>query len=472
MKPMEKMKLKRMGGFLAALLVAVAVQAQVKPLHQLQQEVEDLRFGLFTHFGVPTYVEADWSDPDQAATIIDAPKLDCRQWAKAAKSAHMAYGCLSVKHHNGLCLWDSHTTDYTIMHSRFGRDIVKEYCEAFRKEGLKVVFHFSILDTHHRLRPHLITQKKIEMVKQQLEELLTNYGEVTAILFDGWDAPWSRSSYEEVSFPEIYKLVKSLQPNCLVIDMNSHKYPREELFYSDIKFYEQGAGQFIDAATNKLPAMACLPLQRTWFWKESMPTDTLRSAKQLVEEILIPYGKAHCSFVLNAAPNRDGLIDNNALQTLKEIGALCAKDVKNTYPVPVCEAPIVGRNLALGMPAEASWSYDICIMDFANDNDYKTAWYGMPEVKNPYWEVDLGRDCVADKVVLTEPAKNRVIQAYRIECKTMQGNWETIFEGETTTKNRVKIHTFPARMMAKVRVTITQYSGYPGIAELGVYQPL
>ena len=198
----------------------------------------------------------------------------------------------------------------------------------------------------------------------------------------------------------------------------------------------------------------------------------MRSAKQLVEKILIPYGKAHCSFVLNAAPNRDGLIDNNALQTLKEIGALCAKDVKNTYPVPVCEAPIVGRNLALGMPAEASWSYDICIMDFANDNDYKTAWYGMPEVKNPYWEVDLGRDCVADKVVLTEPAKNRVIQAYRIECKTMQGNWETIFEGETTTQNRVKIHTFPARMMAKVRVTITQYSGYPGIAELGVYQPL
>ena len=96
----------------------------------------------------------------------------------------------------------------------------------------------------------------------------------------------------------------------------------------------------------------------------------------------------------------------------------------------------------------------------------------MPEVKNPYWEVDLGRDCVADKVVLTEPAKNRVIQAYRIECKTMQGNWETIFEGETTTQNRVKIHTFPARMMAKVRVTITQCSGYPGIAELGVYQPL
>lgn len=80
------------------------------------------------------------------------------------------------------------------------------------------------------------------MVKAQLTELLTKYGEITALIIDGWDAPWSRISYDEIPFEEIYGLIKSLQPNCLVMDLNAAKYPTEGLFYMDIKSYEQGAG--------------------------------------------------------------------------------------------------------------------------------------------------------------------------------------------------------------------------------------
>ena len=451
-----------------ALLAVAAVSAQEKSLHQVQQEFEDLKFGMFNHYAIPTYQEADWSDPEQSPEIIDAPKFDCNQWARAAKAAHMTFGCLSVKHHNGLCMWDTKTTDYNVMNSRLGRDVVKEYCEAFRKQGMKVMFHFSILDTHHRLRPHKITPALIEMTKQQITELLTQYGDVAVMMFDGWEAPWGRISYDEVSFPEIYKLIKQLQPNCLVIDMNSHKYPREALFYSDIKFYEQGAGQMISTETNTLPAMACLPMQRTWFWKESMPTDKMRDAKEFVEKVLIPYNEAHCCFVLNAAPNRDGLIDDNAVAELKKIGKLW-KD-GGSIPLPECEAPITQKNIAKNMPSESSWSDDTSIMDYANDDNYSSAWVSFPSVKEPWWEVELGYNQAFDMVVLTEP-QGGVIQEYRIEYRTVGGEWKTLFEGAAPTQSRVKIHRFPAVVGANVRVTITKSNAAPAIAELGVYRP-
>ena len=454
---------------LLALTTATWSMAQQKSLHQLQQEFEDLKFGMFTHFAIPTYQEADWSDPEQSPEIIDAPRLDCNQWARVAKMANMSYGVLSVKHHNGLCMWNTATTDYSVMNSRLGRDVVKEYCDAFRKQGLKVMFHFSILDTHHRLRPHKITPELIAMTKQQITELLTNYGEVTAFMFDGWEAPWGRISYEDVSFPEIYKLIKTLQPNCLVIDMNSHKYPREALFYSDIKFYEQGAGQMISTETNRLPAMACLPLQRTWFWKESMPTDKMRDAKTFVENVLIPYNNAYCSFVLNAAPNRDGLIDDNAVEELKKIGEIWKKTP--SLPIPECEAPIVQKNIAKFKPSESSWSDDMQIMDYANDDDFSSAWYSFYKVEKPFWEVELGYNHPVNMIVLTEP-KGGVIQEYRLEYRTTTGHWKTLFEGAAPTQSRVKIHRFPTVLAGFVRITVTRSTEPPAIAELGVYQPL
>lgn len=450
------------------LMAAAPMNAQTKSLHQLQQEFEDLRFGMFTHFALGTYQEADWANPETPLSVIDAPKLDCNQWAEAAQSAKMSYGCLSVKHHNGLCMWATRTTDYNIMNSALGRDVVKEYCEAFRKKGMKVMFHFSILDVHHDLRPHKITSAHIEMTKRQISELLTNYGEVTAIMFDGWEAPWGRISYDDIPFTDIYTLVKSLQPNCLVIDMNSHKYPREELFYSDIKFYEQGAGQKISTDENHLPAMACLPMQRTWFWKESMPTDELLSPENFVKNTLEPYNKAHCSFVLNAAPNRDGLIDDNAVAVLKKIGHLWTDTER--YSVPECAAPIVQKNIALNRPCNSSWSDDTALMDLANDDNFSSAWCSHPSIENPYWEVELGQQQAFDMIVVTEP-RGGILQEYRLEYRE-NGVWKTIFFGEVPTQSRVKTHRFATVKGDRVRITVTKSNGAPSIAELGVYQPL
>lgn len=434
-----------------------------KSLAQLQQEFVDLRFGMFIHYNIPTYADQDWADPDASPALFNPSRLNCDSWAKAARAANMTYGCLTTKHHSGFAIWNTKTTPYNVMNSPLKRDVVKEYADAFRANGLKVMLYYSILDTHHKLRPGHITRAHIDMVKAQLTELLTNYGDITALIIDGWDAPWSRISYDDIPFEEIYTLIKTLQPNCLVMDLNAAKYPAEALYYTDIKSYEQGAGQHISKEANKLPALSCLPLQASWFWKSGFPTEAIKDVNVLVKDNLVPFNQAHCNFILNVAPNRDGLIDDNALAGLKEIGKLW-KHEGPLSPLPASDAPIISPNIAKGQPANASWSNDMWIMDFANDDDFSTGWTSNSTVKAPWYEVALDKDRSFNMVVIAEHQPN--IRQYKLEYE-LNGVWKTIFAGENA--NKIKIHRFDRVWGGKVRILVERFSSAPVIMEFGVY---
>lgn len=452
-------------GLLCSLGISAYAQSNkpVKTLAQLQQEFVDLRFGMFIHFNIPTYMNQDWADPEASPAIFNPTKLNCDQWAKAAKSAHMSYGCITTKHHSGFCIWDTKTTDYNVMNSPLKRDVVKEYADAFRANGLKVFLYYSILDTHHRLRPNGITPKHIDMIKAQITELLTKYGDIGALIIDGWDAPWSRISYDDVPFEEIYRLVKSLQPNCLVMDLNGAKYPAEGMFYTDIKTYEQGAGQHISKENNNMPALSCYPLQKHWFWNLSDPTDVVKDPAKLVNDNIIPFNNVDCNFILNVAPNRDGLIDDNALAALKKIGELW----KNEGPVaklPKLEAPIISSNLAKNQFSNSSWSDDSNIMDFANDDDFHSSWMSNPTVKNPWYEIVFKRDQGFNAIVVTEEKPN-ITRLHLEYCDN--GTWKPLFTGEN--KNKVKIFRFDRVWGSKVRVSVDAADHQVSIAEVGVY---
>jgi alpha-L-fucosidase len=433
------------------------------PLSKLQQQFVDLRFGMFIHFNIPTYVNHDWPDPETSPSLFNPKKLDCDQWAKAAKSANMSYGCLTTKHHSGFCIWDTKTTDYNVMNSPLKKDIVREFVNAFRANGLKVMLYYSILDTHHKLRPNSITTKHFEMIKAQITELLSNYGPVEALIIDGWDAPWSRISYDDIPFEDIYHLVKTLQPNCVIMDLNGAKYPAEGLYYTDIKTYEMGAGQRISKEHNNMPALVCLPLNSSWFWKTDFPTKPVKDPAKLVSENIIPFNNVDCNFILNVAPNRDGLFDENALAALKEIGKLW----KNGGPVaklPQLEAPIISTNLAKGQATNSSWSDDMNIMDFATDDDFHSSWISNPEVKNPWYEIDFAQDKGFNTIVVAEESPN--ISNYRLEYY-QSGIWKTLFQGEN--KNKIKIHRFNRVWGNKIRISIENADHQVSIAELQVY---
>jgi alpha-L-fucosidase len=443
------------------------LNAQVKPagtpLATLQQQFVDLRFGMFIHFNIPTFADQDWPDPEAPVSLFNPGKLDCNQWATTAKAANMSYGCLTTKHHSGFCIWDTKTTDYNVMNSPYKKDVVKEYVNAFRAKGLKVMLYYSILDTHHKLRPHDITRQHIEMVKAQLTELLTNYGEITALIIDGWDAPWSRISYDEIPFEEVYRLIKSLQPNCLVMDLNAAKYPTEALFYTDIKSYEQGAGQHISKEANRLPALSCLPINSAWFWKTNFPTTPVKDPVKLVDEILVPLNKAWCNFILNVAPNRDGLIDPNAVKALEEVG----KRWKNTGAMPALPpaiAPIISSNIAKFQRSNSSWSEDMNIMDFANDDRFGSNWQSNATVKQPWYEIDFDKDKSFNMISIVEDGSN--IKKYRLEYND-NGVWKPLTKGNS--EGRVKIHRFDRVWGGKVRILIDEFTAPPAIAEFGVY---
>ncbi|MDR2562615.1 MAG: alpha-L-fucosidase [Prevotellaceae bacterium] len=455
---------------IAAAVFATAAMAQnsEKTLRQLQQDFVNLRFGMFIHYNIPTYMDDDWADPDASPEIFNPTKLDPRQWAEAAKAANMSYGCLTTKHHSGFCIWNTKTTDYNVMNSPYKKDVVKEYAEAFRSQGLKVMLYYSILDTHHKLRPRQIQPQHIEMVKNQLTELLSNYGEITALIIDGWDAPWSRISYDEIPFEEIYRLVKSIQPNCLLMDLNAAKYPSEALFYTDIKSYEQGAGQHISKESNRLPALSCLPINDNWFWKRSFPRRPVKSAEEMVHSNIVPMNQAYCNFILNVAPNRDGLIDENAVKALREIGRMW-KNEGAVSPLPPFDAPIISSNIAKYRPANSSWGNDMSIMDFANDDRFGSSWHSNPAVRTPWWEVELAGSRPFNLISIMEGGGDLRIKKYRIEY--LDNNvWKTL--PVEPKEGRVKIHRFGRVWATRIRITIDEYTDAPAIAEFGVYDEI
>jgi alpha-L-fucosidase len=436
---------------------------QQKPLAELQQSFVDLRFGMFVHFNIATYYNQDWPSPEASPAVFNPVRLDCDQWAKAAKSANMTYGCITTKHHSGFCIWDTKTTAYNVMHTPYKKDVVRQFVNAFRANGLKVMLYYSILDTHHKLRPNEIKPEHIEMIKKQLTELLTNYGPVDALIIDGWDAPWSRISYDDIPFEQIYRLVKSLQPNCILMDLNGAKYPPQGLYYTDIKTYEMGAGQRLSKETNTMPALACLPLQSSWFWKTDFPTTAVKDPEKLVNETLVPLNKANCNFILNVAPNREGRFDDNAIAALKTIGELYKYEGAPARFQKTGE-PIISRNLAKNQPANSSWSDDMNIMDFANDDKFNTSWESNPEVKEPWYEIDFKSPQSFNTIVVAERKPN--IKSYKLEYLDNK-SWKTLFKGENL--STVKLHRFKRVHGSKVRISISAFDTPPSIAEFEVY---
>ena len=461
--------IRKLAPLLLSILLPLALAAQGKSLHRLQQEFVDLRFGMFVHFGLPTFQNADWTDPDLDINVFNPTRLDTRQWVETARSAGCKFICVSVKHHAGFCMWDTATTDYGVMCSPLGRDVLKELTDALRDAGMQVMFHYSILDTHHRIRPTLpFTEEKKEFIKAQLRELLTGYGPVNTIMFDGWDAPWGRISYSDISFPEIYAFVKDLQPDCLVMDLNGSKYPKDALFYSDIRCYEQGAGERISARTNRLPAMACYPLQRTWFWKTSFPTDELKDVDTIVKENIIPYNDAYCTYILNAAPNREGLIDDNAVEAMAHIGRIW-QNTGHIVDVPEAPDPVTDINIAVGRSCDSSWSEDMNLMDFANDDDFRTCWVSSPEVQCPWWRVELEKDTTVGMVTVTT-GEDCLLDGFTVEVFHGEA-WHPVHIEAGGEGGRTHICRFNPRPADAVRIRFTSYEGLLSVAEIGVYSP-
>ncbi|HEY9130365.1 MAG TPA: alpha-L-fucosidase [Dyella sp.] len=433
-----------------------------------QQAFMDLRFGMFIHLNMASFEQREWGDPHASLKLFNPKHLDARQWARAARSANMRYGCLTTKHHDGFCLWPTKTGSANVMQSSYPRDIVRAYVDAFRAEGLQPCLYFSMLDLRADIRPDVITADKVALIKAQLTELLTQYGPIPALIFDGWNASWSRIDYEQLPFRDIYDHIKRLQPDCLVAEHNAGRYPVPALYYTDIKEYEQHAGQVIPAGS-AIPSQSGTTLQSDWFWKEDYPKQALRPAKQIVDEWLRPFNDNHCNLILNCAPNRDGLFDENVIERLAEIGKLWQHP--GAAPKLAPALAITTENLAKRQPSFASSIADGSGPDLAFDDKIATYWEADAGQATAWLEVRLEKPVTFNTVSIIEPRHMGDYGEARIVHFTVQyeqsGEWRNIAQG--TMPQSVALQRIDAVTARRVRLQLEGRGRSPGISEFGLY---
>lgn len=305
---------------LPVILAALPSLLQAESLDRLREDFLNLKFGMFIHFNMGTYHEKEWVDPGRDPASFHPAKLDCGQWADAAKSAGMKYAVLTTKHHDGFCLWDSKTTNYDVAASPLkGRDIVREYCDSFRKRGVEPHFYFSIWDRQLGIEGD-ITAGEIGVIKAQLTELLTHYGRIGSLTFDGWGncgTKWTQADRDA-----IYRHVKSLQPDILVTDHYQlrRKLPLAGVYQIvDVFHYEEPMGEWAPQG-NTYASQQGPTIQSAWFWKLGFPQEPLMPVDDIVGKHLDVLKDRRCNFLLNCAPNRDGLMDENVVRRLADVG--------------------------------------------------------------------------------------------------------------------------------------------------------
>lgn len=440
-----------------------------QPLLALQQRFVDLRFGIFLHFNMATFQDREWGDPTSSPDLFHPTALDTDQWAAAAKSANMTWACLTTRHHDGFCIWPTKTEAASVAQTSHRTDVVRAYVNSFRKAGLRVGLYYSILSLRDDIRHFNVTPAKVQLIKDQLTELFTNYGEVDILITDGWDAPWSRITYEEVPFHEIYEHIKSLQPNCLICDLNASQYPPGGLYYSDVKAFEQNAGQKVPEGSD-VPALSCVTITDGWFWKQQDVTGHLKDVTTVVSQWLEPLNRRHCNLILNAPPTREGCLSPNVVSRLEEIG----RAWKHPGPMEKLSQHVVitTRNLATGKPIHASSYPDTVGPDEANDGDFRTSWYPDEGQTSGWLEVDLRKPESFNVVSLAEPVgrSDDYLQS-RIRNYQFQHwngeSWITLASGETPAPTA--IHRIPRVSSQRVRLLLESSKEMPHIAEIGVY---
>ncbi len=340
-----------------ALALLILVLNQYSTRAQLPKETEeqkttrmkwwtDARFGMFIHFGL--YAQAarhEWVKKHEHISDADYQKYfelfnpdlyNPREWAKMAKDAGMKYAVITTKHHEGFCLFDSKFTDYKATNTPIKKDLIKEYVEAYRTEGLKVGFYYSLLDWHHpdytvdrnhpqsqnsdtayqRLNKNRDMDKYRQYIKDQVRELLTNYGKIDIIWLDySFPSGKKGKSRKDWDSENLLKMVRELQPGIIVND----RLDLEDVEGGwDFKSPEQyKPREWVRVNGKRVPWEACQTFSGSWgYYRDET---SWKDNKQLIELLIEEVSKGG-NLLLNVGPTGRGTIDDRAQNRLKAIG--------------------------------------------------------------------------------------------------------------------------------------------------------
>lgn len=321
------------------------------------------RFGMFIHWGLYAIpARGEWvrsterisvEDYEQYFEEFDPVCYDPKKWAKLARQAGMKYAVLTTKHHDGFCLFDSAYTDYKATNTKAGRDLVREYVDAFRAEGIKVGFYYSLLDWHHPDYPHYGDRQHpmrenpaygnekrnfsnyVTYLHNQVRELMTNYGKIDLLWFD--------FSYQELygeawRGTELVQMIRSLQPEIIINDrLSGDASVHDALKAEQLPAYAgdfQSPEQIIpldgvrDGKGNPVTWEACMTLNDHWGY--AVFDHNYKPAKTVIRMLTDCVSKGG-NLLLNVGPTAKGEIPKESVQILEEIGAWMRENGESIY---------------------------------------------------------------------------------------------------------------------------------------------
>ncbi|MBN1198325.1 MAG: alpha-L-fucosidase [Bacteroidales bacterium] len=328
----------------------------------------DARFGMFIHWGLYAIPAGEWNGKtgygewirhsaripietyDQFQSRFNPVKFDADTWVKTARDAGMKYIVITSKHHDGFCMFNTEQTEFNIMNTPYGRDVMKELSAACHKYGLKFCFYYSIMDWHHpdylprrewetdRSTDSADFNRYVSYMKAELKELLTQYGEIGVLWFDGeWEATWSENFGKE-----IYTYVKSLQPDIIInnrvgagrLDMEG--MIREGAFGGDFGTPEQ---QIPPTGLPGTDWETCMTMNDHWGYNKA--NTEYKPAKELIR-MLTDIASKGGNYLLNLGPTDQGTLPKQAVTRLREIGwwmSVNGESIYGTVASPLVSTP-------------------------------------------------------------------------------------------------------------------------------------
>lgn len=444
-----------------------------------QMAWQEMEYYAFVHFGLNTYTDQPWGYGDEDVNLFNPTELDARKWVRTMKDAGMKGVILTVKHHSGFALWPSKYTEYSVKNSPWKNgkgDLVREVSDACKEYGLKFGVYLSPWD---RNRADYGTPEYITYFRNQLTELLTNYGPIFEVWFDGAHGgsgyygganesrTIDRATYYD--WPNTYKLVRKLQPNIVIWNDGGDRADLRwvgteggwvgETNWSllnakgDVPWHMLHHG--VETGDSWVPAEVNTSIRPEWFYHPS-EDDRVKTVSQLMDTYYHSIGR-NATLLLNFPIMPNGQIHKNDEKAVIEM----AKAVKDSFAVNLAEkAKIItatnvrANNNLFGAANTVDGNKDTC---WATDDKLKTASLTI-EFKKP---TTFNRFLAQEHIRLGQRVKAFTLEAF------IDNKWQEIAQG--TTIGYKRILRFSSVSATKVRFNVTDAKSSLVISNIGIY---
>ncbi len=445
-------------------------------------------FNAFIHFGLNTFTDREWGNGTEDPALFNPSDFNARQWVGVIRDAGLKMLILTAKHHDGFCLWPSQFTDYSVMHISWKQgkgDVVGEVASACQEAGIKFGIYLSPWDRHEPTYGD--SPRYNAYFRNQLRELLTNYGEISEVWFDGACGEGPNGKRQEYDWLSYYRVIRELQPNAVIFGMGpdvrwvgtesgdgretewsvipdvirtcdsiplSGPFPVDSLFIPGDRIAKDlGSRERIMKAKTLswYPSEADVSIRPGWFYHDDQDS-LVKSPGQLVDLYFSSVGR-NSVLLLNIPPDKRGWIHE--------------VDVSNLLDMKKMLDRIFDTNLLTGADIRASHEIKGLEAFRVADGDYDTFW--TADSSETFATIDIAFPQAAsfDVLMLQENIRNgQRIEQFRLEA-FIADQWQTVCNG--TTVGYKRLLRFDTVETDRIRLVISQSRLNPELAEVGVY---